>query len=61
MCARGLRTRWRGNDLGKDAVMKHHKPVTKRPQLSQSNLQVWKDFLIELERQIIEFIFQNTN
>ncbi len=42
--------------------MKHHKPITKRPQLSQtSNLQVWKDFLIELQKQVIEFIFQETN
>jgi hypothetical protein len=42
--------------------MKHHVLITKRPQLSQTpNFQALKDFLVELERQIIEFIFQRTS
>ncbi len=41
--------------------MKHHKLISRKPQLSQtSNLQVWKDFLIELQRQLIEWIYQKT-
>ncbi len=38
--------------------MKHHKPITRKPQLSQiSNFQVWKDFLLNSLDQLIEFIF----
>jgi len=42
--------------------MKHHRTVTRKPLLGQtSNLQAWKDFLVRLTDQIIEFIFQMTN
>lgn len=38
--------------------MKHHKPVTRKPQLSQlSNFQVFKDFLLNSLDQLIEFVF----
>ena len=38
--------------------MKHHKPITRKPQLSQlSNFQVFKDFLLNTLDQLIEFIF----
>jgi hypothetical protein len=38
--------------------MKHHKPITRKPQLSQiSNFQVFKDFLENSVDQLIEFIF----
>jgi len=37
--------------------MKHHRPVTKAPQLAQSNTQAWKDFLVNLTDQIVEFVF----
>ena len=38
--------------------MKHHKPVTRKPQLSQlSNFQVFKDFLLDSLDQLIEFVF----
>lgn len=38
--------------------MKHHKPITRKPQLSQiSNFQVFKDFLLNSVDQLIEFIF----
>jgi len=38
--------------------MKHHKPVTRKPQLSQlSNFQVFKDFLLNTLDQLIELIF----
>ena len=38
--------------------MKHHKPVTRKPQLSQlSNFQVFKDFLLNTLDQLIEFVF----
>ncbi len=41
--------------------MKHHKCITRKPQLSQvSNFQAWKDFLVALTDQIIEFIFIKT-
>lgn len=40
--------------------MKHHKLITRKPQLSQSNLEIWKDFLIELQLQITEWIYQKT-
>ena len=41
--------------------MKHTRPISKRPQLSQGNLPVWKNFLVKLESQLIEWIFQKTN
>lgn len=42
--------------------MKHHKLITKKPQLAQvSNFEAWKDFLINLQDQIIEYIFQKTS
>lgn len=41
--------------------MKHHRPVTKAPQLAQSNYQAWKDFLVNLTDQIIEAIFIKTS
>ena len=38
--------------------MKHHKQVTRKPQLSQlSNFQVFKDFLLDSLDQVIEFVF----
>jgi hypothetical protein len=38
--------------------MKHHKPVTRKPELSQlSNFAIWKDFLLRTLNQAIEFIF----
>jgi len=38
--------------------MKHHKPITRKPQLSQiSNFQVFKDFLLNTLGQLIEFVF----
>ncbi len=38
--------------------MKHHKPITRKPQRSQlSNFQVFKDFLLNTLDQLIEFIF----
>ncbi len=38
--------------------MKHHKPITRKPQLSQiSNFQVFKDFLLNTLDQLIEFVF----
>jgi len=38
--------------------MKHHKPITRKPQLSQlSNFEVFKDFLLNTLDQLIEFIF----
>lgn len=40
--------------------MKHHRLVTRKPQLSQSNFQAWKDFLINLTDQIIEYVFIKT-
>ena len=41
--------------------MKHHKLVTKRPDVAMSNYQAWKEFLERLVEQVIEFIFQMTN
>lgn len=42
--------------------MKHHKPITlvRKPQMAQSNYEEWKDFLLDLLDQIIEFIFIRT-
>ena len=41
--------------------MKHHRLVTKQPQLAQeSNYEVWKEFLVNLTDQIIEFVFIKT-
>jgi hypothetical protein len=41
--------------------MKHHRPITRKPQLAQeSNFQVFKTFLENLVDQAIEFIFQMT-
>ena len=42
--------------------MKHHKAITtvRKPQLAQSNFEEWKDFLVELLDQVIEFIFIRT-
>ena len=41
--------------------MKHHRPITRKPQMAQtSNFQVFKDFLVNLVDQVIEFIFQMT-
>jgi hypothetical protein len=38
--------------------MKHHKPVTRKPALSQlSNFYIWKEFLLNSLDQLIEFIF----
>lgn len=38
--------------------MKHHKPITRKPQLSQlSNFQVFKDFLLNSLDQLIELVF----
>jgi hypothetical protein len=42
--------------------MKHTRTITRKPQVAQvSNFQVFKDFLIALTDQIIEFIFQQTD
>jgi len=41
--------------------MKHNRPITRKPSLAQSsNFQVFKDFLVRLVDQAIEFIFQMT-
>jgi hypothetical protein len=38
--------------------MKHTKPVTRKPELSQiSNFEVFKDFLVRSLDQLIEFVF----
>lgn len=38
--------------------MKHHKPITRKPQLSQlSNFFIFKEFLLRSLDQLIEFIF----
>ncbi len=38
--------------------MKHHKPVTRKPELSQiSNFAILKEFLLASLDQLIEFIF----
>lgn len=38
--------------------MKHHKPLTRKPELSQlTNTEVWKDFLLNTLTQFIEFVF----
>ncbi len=46
--------------------MRHHRLITRKPQLAQdaeagSNYQVWKDFLKNLLDQVIEFIFIQTS
>ncbi len=42
--------------------MKHHKLVTRKPELQQvSNFQVLKDFMIALTDQLVEWVFQKTN
>ncbi len=42
--------------------MRHHRLITKKPELSQvSNLQIWKDFLINLTDQAIEYLFIKTD
>lgn len=41
-----------------DKGMKHHKPVTRKPELSQiSNFAIWKDFLLRTLDQVIEIVF----
>jgi len=45
--------------------MKHHQPITRKPELAQtttvlSNFQAFKDFLVTLVSQAIEFVFQMT-
>jgi len=37
--------------------MRHNRPITKQPQMAQSNYSLWKDFLVTLTDQLIEFIF----
>lgn len=37
--------------------MRHHKSITKKPQVMQSGLQVKMDFLVTLTDQMIQFIF----
>lgn len=37
--------------------MRHNRPITKQPQVAQSNFSIFKDFLVNLTDQIIEFIF----
>ena len=47
--------------------MKHHRTITRKPELAQttgtpmSNFQAFKEFLERLVDQAIEFIFQMTN
>jgi len=41
--------------------MKHHRLVTKKPQLSQSNFEAWKTFMVNLTDQIVEFVFIKTS
>ena len=50
--------------------MRHHRLITRKPQLAQeqdqdteagSNYEVWKDFLKNLLDQVIEFIFIQTS
>ncbi len=45
-----------------ETVMKHTRPVTRKPALSQiSNFQVFKDFLVALVDQAIEYAFIKTS
>lgn len=38
--------------------MKHHKPITRKPELSQlSNFYIFKEFLLNTLDQLIEFVF----
>lgn len=42
--------------------VKHTKVITRRPQVAQiSNFQAFKDFLVELTDQAVEFVFQKTD
>ncbi|HPA40829.1 MAG TPA: hypothetical protein P5141_06870 [Candidatus Hydrogenedentes bacterium] len=42
--------------------MKHTRPVTRKPALSQiSNFEVFKEFLVNLTDQIIEYAFIKTS
>ena len=41
--------------------MKHHRLVSRKPQISQiSTIEAWKNFLVALTDQIIQFIFLKT-
>lgn len=37
--------------------MKHHKLITRKPRVAQSNLEIIKDFLVTLTDQIVQWIF----
>lgn len=42
--------------------MKHTKVITRKPQVAQlSNFQAFKEFLVELTDQAVEFVFQKTD
>jgi hypothetical protein len=41
--------------------MKHHKLITRRPEVGMSNFQAWKEFLERFVQQVIEAIFQMTS
>ena len=42
--------------------MKHTKVITRGPQVAQiSNFQAFKEFLVELTDQAVEFVFQKTD
>ena len=42
--------------------MKHTKIITRKPQVAQvSNFQAFKDFLVALTDQAVEFVFQKTD
>lgn len=42
--------------------VKHTKAITRKPQVAQvSNFQAFKDFLVELTNQAVEFVFQKTD
>jgi hypothetical protein len=63
---RGIMTKTRAQaaacriSQGRKACMKHHKPVSKQPRQSATNLSILKDFMINLTDQIIEFVFEKT-
>lgn len=40
--------------------MKHTRPITKAPQSATTNFTVFKEFLINLTEQLIQFIFNAT-
>lgn len=45
-----------------DRQMKHMRPVTRKPALSQiSNFEVFKEFLINLTDQLVEYAFIKTS